>query len=130
MYDYSKFKLSKLKTGEFSHILLLLYWPLYGLMFLWIERFTNFDHHYIHCFLDDSIPFCEYFVIPYYFWFIYLIGMIIYTFLFDTETFRKFMMYIIYTYTTAILIYIIYPNAQNLRPAQFLRDNVFTRIVG
>lgn len=130
MTDYRKFKFSKLKTKEFSHMLLLLYWPIYGIMFLWIERFSNFNHNYIHCFLDDLIPFCEFFIIPYYLWFIYLIGMLFYTFFFDAECFRKFMMHIIYTYTVAILIYIIYPNAQDLRPIEFERENIFTKIVG
>lgn len=129
MIDYRDFKINKLKTKEFSHMLFLLYWPLYGLMFLWIERFSSFEHHYMHCFLDDLIPFCEIFIIPYYFWFVYLIGMLVYTFFFDTKCFSRLMVYIICTYTTAIAIYIIYPNAQNLRPDTFLRDNVFTRIV-
>lgn len=130
MTDYRNFRFNKLRTKEFSHILLLLYWPIYGLLFLWVERFANFDYNYIYCFLDDLIPFCEYFIIPYYFWFVYLIGMLVYTFFFDTECFRKFMIYIILTYTTAILIYIIYPNAQNLRPENIERDNIFTRVVG
>ena len=33
------------------------------------------------------------------------------------------------TYTAAIIIYIIFPNCQELRPAGFARDNVFTEFM-
>lgn len=129
MVDYKKFSLKKINDEEFHHIKYLLYWPFYGLMFLILERFVKADYHYMHSFFDDLIPFCEYFIIPYYFWFVYLIGMLCYTFFFDTKNFSKMMKYIIITYSAAIFIYIIYPNAQNLRPESFERDNVFTDIV-
>lgn len=48
-----------------------------------------------HCALDDVIPFCEYFLIPYLFWFAFLVGMHLYTLLYDTETLRRMMRYII-----------------------------------
>lgn len=73
------------------------------------------------------IPFCEYFAIPYLFWFVFLVGMLLYTLLFDTETFKRFMLFIIITYSAALLIYLIYPTAQDLRPITFARDNIFTR---
>jgi len=129
MTDYKNFRLNKLNTPEYKHLLLLLYWPLYGILFLSVERLISLDYNYIHCFIDDMIPFCEFFVIPYYFWFIFLIGMLFYTLFFDTECFKKYMLYIIYTYTVAIIVYLVYPNAQQLRPVNFERDNVFTRIV-
>lgn len=130
MTDYKKFNLKKLSTPEFCHIKYLFYWPLYGLAFLVLERFVKADYTFMHCAFDDFIPFCEYFVLPYYFWFVYLIGMLVYTFFKNTKCFSKMMRYIIITYTAALLIYIIFPNAQNLRPQSFERDNVFTKIVG
>lgn len=129
MTDYRKFRLSKINTPEYKHLWLLMYWPVYGLLFLSVERLITLDYNYIHSFVDDLIPFCEYFVIPYYFWFVFLIGMLFYTLFFDTECFKKYMCYIIYTYTLAIVIYLVYPNAQQLRPLTFERDNIFTRIV-
>ena len=130
MVDYKNFSLKKLNSAEFCHIKYLFYWPFYGLAFLLLERFVKADYNFMHCFLDDFIPFCEFFVVPYYFWFVYLIGMLVYTFFFDTKSFSKMMKYIIITYTASILIYVIYPNAQNLRPESFERHNVFTEIVG
>ena len=37
--DYRKLRLSNLNSPEFKHVKLLLYWPVYGLLFLFVERF-------------------------------------------------------------------------------------------
>lgn len=130
MPNYREFRLSKLNTPEFSHVNLLLYWPLYGIVFLVLERFLNVEYNPVCCSLDDMIPFCEYFVIPYYFWFVFLIGIQVYGFFFDVKTFKDYMYYTILTYTLTVVIYIIYPTSQELRPEVFVRDNIFTDIVG
>ena len=67
--DYRNFRLSKLNTDEFRHVKLLLFWPLFGIMFSFVERFYNVGSYYVmHCAFDDAIPFCEWFLIPYLFW--------------------------------------------------------------
>lgn len=92
---------------------------------LWIrESYTP-----IHCPLDDQIPFCEYFLIPYLLWFVFLIGIQIYTLLYDTESFVKFMKFIMVSYSLAIIIYMLFPNCQELRPMVFKRDNIFTKFL-
>lgn len=81
--DYRQFRFSRLNTPEFSHVWLLLYWPLFGLGFSYVERFYPVAHYIeMHCALDDLIPFNEWFLIPYMFWFVYLIGAVAYTFFF------------------------------------------------
>lgn len=128
--DYRKFRFSKLNTPEFSHLKYLIFWPIYGIVFSVLERGWIRDYYYpMHCALDDYIPFCEYFLIPYMFWFVFLVGMILYTLLFDTGSFRKLMQFIILTYTTTIVIYILFPNCQELRPVTFERDNIFTQFM-
>lgn len=129
MLNYREFKLSKLNTPEFSHIKLLLYWPLYGIAFMTLERVMNFQYNPVYCSLDDMIPFCEYFVIPYYFWFVFLIGIQVYGFFYDIKAFKDYMYFTILTYTLTLIIYIIYPTCQNLRPQGFARDNIFTDVV-
>ena len=37
--DYRQFRFSRLNTPEFSHVWLLIYWPLFGLGFSYVERF-------------------------------------------------------------------------------------------
>lgn len=128
--DYRSFRFNKLNTTEFKHLKYLFFWPLYGLMFLTVERLWIRSSYYpMYCPLDDLIPLCEYFLIPYMFWFVFLVGMHIYTLLFDTKEFERFMKFIIVSYTIAILTYIIFPNCQELRPVVFERNNIFTQFL-
>lgn len=87
------------------------------------------NYHIVCCALDDKIPFCEYFLIPYWFWFVFLIGIQIYSFFFDVPTFKRYIRYTIISYTLTLLIYIIYPTSQELRPVAFARNNIFTAAV-
>lgn len=128
--DYRRFQISKRNEPEFCHLKLLLYWPVFGLFFLIVERLWIRQSYFpVYCSLDDAIPFCEYFLIPYLFWFVFLVGIHIYTLLFDVEAFRKLMKFIMVSYSAAMLIYILFPNCQELRPILFERDNLFTRFM-
>ncbi len=127
--DYRKLRLKNLTSPEFSHLLLLLFWPLFGLAFLYVERFREASYFIVYSPLDDKIPFCEFFLIPYLFWFLYLVGMYVYCLFYDIEAFRNYTYFIILTYTAAILIYLLWPTAQELRPVAFERDNLFTRFI-
>ena len=127
MVDYSKFKLSKINNTEYKHLKLLIFWPLYGIFFYALERFIIMPYYYpMYCRMDDFIPFNEWFVIPYLYWYVFLIGMHIYTAIYDVENFRKMMKYIIITYTAALVIYAVFPNCQQLRPPVFERENLLT----
>ncbi|MBQ7922199.1 MAG: phosphatase PAP2 family protein [Clostridia bacterium] len=128
--DYRNFRFSKLNTTEFSHLKLLFFWPLFLLVFQYAEHLYQVDYyHSVHSQLDDCIPFNEWFVIPYMFWFLYLVGMHLYTLLHDVDSFRRLMRFIIITYTVAVLTYFIFPTCQDLRPAEFERDNILTRFM-
>ena len=82
--NYREFRIHKLNTPEFSHVRLLLYWPIFGLLFLFLERLQPQRNYYpVYCGLDDIIPFCEWALIPYLFWFVFLIGTLVYTFFVD-----------------------------------------------
>ncbi len=130
MIDYRKFRLSKLNTPEYRHLLMLIFWVVYGIVFLLLERVPGRTYHPVYVPLDDKIPFCEYFLIPYLLWFVLLAGIHIYTLLFDIRLFKKLMWFIIITYSFTTLVYIIYPTMQELRPVSFERDNIFTRFMG
>ncbi len=128
--DYRKFRLSKLNSEEFGHVKLLLYWPLFGVLFYLMERVVPVKFYYpMYCSFDDLIPFNELFVFPYMFWFVFLVGIHVYTLLYDIDAFRKLMKYIMITYTAALVVFILFPNCQNLRPEEFSRDNFLTRFV-
>lgn len=130
MIDYRKLRLHNLNTPEFSHLLLLLYWPAYGLAFYLLETLRPLEECTpVWSVLDDRIPFNEWFMLPYLFWFVFLVGIIGYLLLFDAKAFRRFMYFIMITYTGTVVIYLLYPTCQNLRPVVFERDNLLTRWV-
>ena len=112
-----------------ERIRLLLFWPVFGAVFWSMEIVGAGKYHTVHCFLDDKIPFCEYFVVPYYFWFIFLIGMIVYGFFWDEAALRNYMKFTAITYAVTLFVYAVYPTAQNLRPETFQKNNPFTQIV-
>ena len=62
-------------------------------------------------------------------WFVFLVGMVLYLGLCDIENFRKYMYFIIISYSVTVVIYLVYPTYQDLRPTIFERDNIFVHIV-
>lgn len=84
----------------------------------------------VHFALDYRIPFCEYFIIPYCAWYFLLIAVGLYTLIKDKDSFIKYMLFMIIGYTACMLVYWVYPIAQDLRPAAFPRDNLCSRLVG
>ncbi len=129
--DYRNFHLRKINTPEYRHMWLLLFWPLYGLRYLLVEHFNPASsYHVIHCALDDVIPFCEVFVIFYVLWFVLIIGMHLYTLLYDLDSFRRYTKFLIISVSISTAIFLLYPSCQELRPEAFPRDNLLPRIVG
>lgn len=136
---YKDVRPSNLRSERYRHLFLLLFWPIYGLVFMSLERIVpivyrtlvgeELIYHEVVSVLDGYIPFCEAFVIPYYFWFALLVGMVFYALLFDIRAFREYMWFVILTYTITSVIYMVYPNMQALRPTEFARDNLFVDIV-
>ena len=129
--DYTTFRLSKIKEPEFRHLLYLIGWVGYFILYFLTERFIPYEKcHVVYCALDDVIPFCEYFVIPYVGWYLLIVGSLIYFALYNPDNFKNMMKFIIVTQIVAMAIYILFPNRQDLRPTEFVRDNIFTDIMG
>jgi len=124
-------RISLRPDAETRHCLLLaLYWPVYGLLFYAAEHlFRPAHYHVMHCALDDVIPFCEIFLIPYLFWFIYLLGIHLYTFFTDRRAFGRLMWFIILSYSIGLLFFYSYPTIQLLRPTVFPRENLLTELM-
>lgn len=70
---------------------LLLFWPIFELIFMALERLRPADTQYFatHCALDDLIPFWEGAMVPYLFWFLYLGGTVAYAYFRDVPAFRR-----------------------------------------
>ncbi len=128
--DYRTFRLSKLRDPQFSHLLLLLGWVVYFLLYFLTENLIPAEKCYpVHSFFDDIIPFCEVFVIPYVFWYVLIVISLVYFALYNTKSFSNLSKYIIITQMVAMAIYIIFPTRQDLRPEVFPRDNFLTDCV-
>ena len=128
--DYRQFRLSKLNDPKFSHLKLLLGWVGYFALYFLTENLIPRENCYvIHAPLDDLIPFCELFIIPYVFWYALIVISLLYFLLYNVDSFKKLQTYIIITQVAAMAIYILFPNRQDLRPAEFPRENIFTEII-
>lgn len=129
--DYRQFRLSKLRSPEYSHLMLLAAWPVYFAAYFLTENLIPAEVcHVMWCPLDDWIPFCELFVIPYVGWYLLIAGSLLYFMLYNPKNFRRMMQYIIITQVVAVMVYILYPSRQDLRPAEFPRENLLTGLVG
>lgn len=129
-YDYRGLRLNNINEPRFRHLLLLLGWVGYFILYFATENLIPWDScHTIHCALDDIIPFNEYFAIPYCFWYVLVFGSLAFYLLFDPEKFSELQTFIIVTQVVAMTVYIIYPSRQELRPETFARDNFFTRVM-
>ena len=129
--DYRTFRLSRINEPQFSHLKLLWGWIVYFVLFVLTENLIPAESCTpMHCRLDDIIPFCEAFVIPYVGWYLLIIGSLGYFLLYDIDSFKSLQKYIILTQMIAMAIYILFPSRQDLRPAEFPRDNALTALVG
>ncbi|MDE6663481.1 MAG: serine/threonine protein phosphatase [Lachnospiraceae bacterium] len=105
---------------------------IYGIIYLtWFGHLEKTIDHYkiIHVALDDYIPFCEIFVIPYFLWFFYVAVVLAYFFIKDKDDYYKSCTFLFTGMTIFLLISTLWPNGQNLRPAIMPRDNIFTHMV-
>ncbi len=129
--DYKTFRFSRLNDPQFRHLLYLLGWVGYFLLYILTENLIPEEScRPMHCRLDDIVPFCEYFIIPYVGWYFLIAGSLLYFALYNPDNFKNMMKFIIVTQVVAMAIYIIFPNRQDLRPTEFTNSNVFTWLVG
>jgi membrane-associated phospholipid phosphatase len=120
-----------LNSPQFRHLLLLLGWVGYFLLYFLTENLIPAEEcHPVWCKLDDIIPFHELFVIPYVGWYVLIVVSLGYFALYNIENFKGLQTYIMITQAVAMVIYIIWPTRQDLRPTEFPRENVLTWIMG
>lgn len=117
--------------SKYKHVIVILYFPLYMAWFLYLESRSDIPHFIIHCRVDDWIPFLEIFIIPYLLWFLYVLAVLVFLF-FQTDHLKDFYrcaVILMLGMTTCLFIYTIFPNAQDLRPDTFPRDNILVSLI-
>lgn len=114
---------------KYNHIWTILYAFIYVPWFLWLEANIITDYTPIHTWIDDVIPFCEYFIIPYFIWFFYVAAGMIFLFLTSKKDYYKACMFLFTGMTLFLIICTIYPNGQDLRVTISDTDNFFAQAV-
>ena len=128
--NYRDFRLSKINQEEYRHLKYLLFWPALIARYIFVERIYPVEQYFpVHCALDDVIPFCEAFIIPYGCWYAIMIAMHLYTMLYDVPAFKRYSRYLLIAFSMSSLIFLLFPTCQNLRPAELPRDNILCRVV-
>ena len=101
---------------------------IYVFIFLILENWDNRVYYTTDSWIDQYIPFNEYFVIPYLFWFIYIALGFIYFIFIDQKGFKRTCFYLFVGMFTCLIIYMIWPNQQNLR-VNLNNTNIFQTLV-
>ncbi len=114
---------------KYKHAWVFLYGFIYMPWFRWLENRAVRHYYIIHSPLDNYIPFVEYFIIPYYLWFPFMIGGVLYFFFTDKKGFYRLVAFLITGMTAFLVISTVFPNGLDLRPAAVLGDNIFVDMV-
>ena len=117
---------------KYGHFLIVIpYLIFYLLAFFYMENRPEIEIHIIHARIDDFIPFCEYFIIPYFLWFPYVGAAVLYFGLVNRN--RQEYYRLIATpgigMTLFLLVSFFYPNGHELRPYYFEHENIFVDMV-
>ena len=104
------------------------YFVCYLIAFFAFEKFIV-PTYMIHAALDDKIPFCEWFIFPYFAWFPLIACSLIYFLRHSKKDYLR-LCFLMYTgMTICLLIYLCFPNGLDLR-VELTRDNWPSKLVG
>ena len=94
------------------------FFAIYMVTFSYIEN-RDVHHYIVHTVLDEKIPFCEYFIIPYLLWFIFVAVTVLYFMFFNQNKWKEYYQFMITLgigMTLFLVISLVFPNGQDLRP--------------
>lgn len=106
-----------------------LWLPVYLASFFLLERLITDSYWATQLPLDHLIPFCPQFVVFYCLWYPLLVSVGLYLLATDRPGFRRYMAFLATTFFLSILIWILIPNGQDLRPDLTGRTDFFSRWV-
>lgn len=113
---------------KYSHMLSLFAFLILLGWFEYLEK-TIVPKYIIHSSLDSYIPFIKEFVIPYYIWYFYIAACFLYLALTSKKEFYRFYLYIALGMSLSYVIYMIFPNAQYLRPKTIPGNDIFSIMI-
>ena len=123
-----KKSLKELCSSYKALTVMVIYFVIYMTAFGYLEQ-RNTSYYVIHFGIDAYIPFCEYFIVPYVLWFVYVALAVVYFGIKDQEEGNKLIAFLIAGMTVFLIISAVFPNGHHLRPKTFTRDNIFVDMV-
>ena len=108
---------------------LFIYAIIYLSWFGYLEKTVKRPANLIHMRLDDKIPFCEFFIVPYLLWFVYISAVVLYFFFKDKQDYYRACTFLFTGMTVFLVVSTLWPNGHHLRPAVMPRDNIFSTMV-
>ena len=115
---------------KYRHAWVFLYSFIYLSWYMYLERTIVTEYHIMYTKIDDWIPFNEFFIIPYFIWFLYVAFMLMFLFFKDVDEFYRFGLYLALGMSISLFICQIFPNGTNLRPTNLDHNkNIFTHLV-
>ena len=122
-----------MKAGKFirkyNHIWTLLYIVFYMPWFMWLEKTVTTDFHLVSMPIDYKIPFCEYFIIPYFMWFLFVPAIVGYEFFYSKKEYYQCCAYLFSGMTIFLIICTVWHNGLNLRQDISYNNNLCARLV-
>ena len=114
---------------KYRHAWLLSYAFIYLPWFMFLEQTVTRDYHIMHASLDDLIPFNEYFIVPYFLWFIYVAGTLIFFLFRSKEDYYKMCAFLFSGMTLSLIICTFFHNGTDFRPVIDPDKNIFSAAV-
>ena len=102
---------------------------IYLCWFFYLEKTVTSDYHIMHLTIDDYIPFCEYFIIPYLLWFVYVAATVLYFFFTDRKDYYKLCTMLFTGMTISLLVCTVFPNGTDFRPVIDPDKNICSALV-
>ena len=106
------------------------YTVFYLSVFHWLEVNVTVPDVWVHCRLDDLIPFCKYAIVPYFAWFVWIPFTLFYLlWKAPREDFWRLCLPLFSGMTIALACYVVVPTGLDLRPYWVPGSDIFARAV-
>ena len=118
---------NKILNKRYGHFFLLI---IFVFLILWFEylKKTIVPVHIMYSTIDSLIPFIKEFIIPYFFWFIYMAIGFLYFGLVSKKDYYRLLKFICLSMCVGYIIFILYPNGQFARPVVTGKD-IFSNMI-
>lgn len=108
--------------------LMMIFLPVYVIMYIVAEKLITSNYWVSWCILDDYIPFVKEFVFVYVTWYPLMIGLAFWLLVKDKRAFRRFGWATIINLTACVTIFFIFPSGQDLRP-EILGSDIASKMI-